>query len=415
MRGFRSMEELCIYYAEERDDLSLVESSIVEEYIWKDKAGRGESPTSVIYFLVEDDDGKQFIVVLGRSPFTGEYHIWCGDKELRTKLQVPYSFCSFWKRGTCRHVRYVAHMLKTNSSIRSLVDEWERMLEGEKENSTSLPTSREKEVEMILSLNLPTLIYGPTGSGKTYTILSTLQQKKEAGELEYQIINFSSGVEDTDLLAKFIPTPDGKWNIIDGELTRAFKTARELPEGKKLVLILEEVSRAPAKTLNLLVKAMDPFNGVYRLQNFVSGEDIEVPTHKIQFIGLANLGSSYGGTEELDPAFMRRFQLTRFWDYDQNREKEILVSILGDEEVAKRILRWVEAQRSGYREGIYPYPVDTGTLKTTASLMKKLGVPFWNAFEMTGLLRIVERDTYGYPDEGQVESLKEFADKLGLC
>ena len=121
-----------------------------------------------------------------------------------------------------------------------------------------------------------------------------LEKLKKRGLFDVLVqIDFTSGLEDTDLLGRVIPLsperkikeflklkkkfPDisekllmksmGEWGIEEGELSEAFKLARE---GKRVILLLEEISRANPKTLNLLIKAMDGVKGFYRLHNFLT-------------------------------------------------------------------------------------------------------------------------------------------------
>jgi len=148
---------------------------------------------------------------------------------------------------------------------------------------------------------------------------------------------------------------------------------------------------------------MDRKDGKYMLHDFTSGEYIEVPAENIVWIATANLGSSYGDTSELDPALMRRFSFTVFVDYDSQKELEILKEIV-DEETAKRMVEFAKKVRENYLAGRLPYPLDTGTLVEWAELIRETEDPI-EAAEMTFLYRIVERDSFGYPEKGQLEVL----------
>jgi len=403
------------YGKRDNDDLTITETGVVSNYTWKDIESGKRIKVPAFYVLVENaSNGHKHVVVLARNPNTGDLAIWCSDKELHQKLGIERSACGFWKRGTCKHVQYVLNYLFDRQETHIGVKRFLSLLDLKEEQSSVVTSSRPEEVEKILATGLPSLIVGPTGSGKTYAILKALLSKQKAGELEFSVINFTSGMEDTDLLAKFVPTPDGKWEVRDGELWRAFKEASQLPEGKRYVVVLEELTRATPKALNILVKALDGVGRNYRLQNFVTGEELAVPKSKLQFIGLANLGSSYSGTEELDPALMRRFLICRFWDYDTATEREILLKLGLDEAETDKLQRFVQSQRDSYRRGHFPYPIDTGTLRSWVELKLSSGMGWWESFEFTCLYRIVNRDAQGFPDEVQVQALKELMSDLSL-
>ncbi len=408
------------YEGEFRYMCCLKEKGVISNYTWKDiESGEKIPNVPVLYFLVQSTNrGRKHIVSLSQNPRTGKFAIWCGDKELKERFGIS-DYCNFWKNNRkCKHTAWVLYFLR--EALRIPRDSWKEDVEkfidilSQQKPTATTTSSRTEEVEKILATSLPTLIVGPTGSGKTHTVLKVLLQKQKAGELEFCVINFTSGMEDTDLLAKFVPTSDGKWEVRDGELWGAFKEAQNLPDGKRYVIVLEELTRATPKALNILVKAMDGVGKSYRLQNFVTGEEIAVPKKKLQFIGLANLGASYSGTEELDPALMRRFLICRFWDYDTATEREILLKLGLDEAEADKLQRFVQSQRDSYRRGQFPYPIDTGTFRSWVELKISSGMSWWESFEFTCLYRIVDRDTQGFPDEVQVQALKELMEDLSL-
>jgi len=408
------------YEGEIRYMCHLKERGVINNYTWKDiESGEKFPNVPVLYFLVQSADReRKHVVSLSQNPRTGKFVIWCGDKELKERFGIS-DYCNFWKNNRkCKHTAWVLYFLRealqTGNHWREDVEKFIDTLTQQKQPTASATSSRVEEVEKILATGLPALIVGPTGSSKTYSVLKTLLQKQKAGELEFSVINFTSGMEDTDLLAKFVPTPDGKWEVRDGELWRAFKEAQNLPDGKRYVIVLEELTRATSKALNILVKALDGVGRNYRLQNFVTGEELVVPKSKLQFIGLANLGASYSGTEELDPALMRRFLICRFWDYDTVTERELLVKLGLDEAEADKLQRFVQSQRDSYRRGQFPYPIDTGTLRSWVELKVSSNISWWESFEFTCLYRIVDRDAQGFPDEVQVQALKELMEDLSL-
>jgi len=370
---------------------------VIDPYIWKDKKSREEYRTKAVHFYVKNDEnGSAHNVVIARHPKDGKLHIWCGDKYMQ-ELGYSEDHCWFWrnaKKGQphCKHVAFVIEQLEKNPDMKRRIEE---TLLGE-----SSPTGKgiRGKIKLALKLAKAIFLYGPTGSGKTHEALSVI---KEEGLPLYQI-NITNGLEDIDLLQKLLPDPEtGKWKRVEGELVKAFKHAKK----RKVVILLEEVSRSSKSLRNLLIKAMDKKDNSYTLYDFTSGEYITVPARNVVWIATANLGSSYGDTSELDPALMRRFPLTVFVDYNTEKEMRILKEIV-DEDTAKEMIEFAKKIRKNYLAGRLPYPLDTGTLVEWAELIREVGDPI-EAAELTFLYRIVERDSFGYPEKGQLDVLKE--------
>ncbi len=370
---------------------------LIDPYIWKDKETKEESQTKALLFRVRNKDRDTYHnVVIGVSPKDGKFRIWCGDGYCQS-LGYDEDHCWFWRNHAkgephCKHVAYVLNWIKGDSSRQKWVED---TLLG---RNTVGGTGIQGKLRLAIKKAKSILLYGPTGSGKTHTVLEVV---KEESLPPYQI-NITNGLEDIDLLQKLIPDPEnGKWQRIEGELVKAFRHAQK----EKVAILLEEVSRSSKSLRNLLIKAMDKKDNAYTLHDFTSGEYITVPAENIVWIATANLGSSYGDTSELDPALMRRFSLTVFVDYDTKKELEILKRIVG-EATAKAMVDFARKIRDNYLAGRLPYPMDTGTLVEWAEMTAETGDPIESA-EMVFLYRIVERDSFGYPEKGQLEVIRE--------
>ena len=329
----------------------------------------------------------------------GKLHIWCGDRYIQ-ELGYEESPCWFWKNAKagqphCKHIAFVLDYLNSNPHFKRNI---EQTLLGTTEGSAA-----QSKVSLAIRISKPILLYGPTGSGKTHAVL---QAVRENGIPLYSI-HISNGLEDIDLLQKILPDPEtGKWQRIEGELVKAFRHAIE----EKVAILLEEISRSSKSLRNLLIKAMDKKDNTYTLHDFTSGEYITVPAENIIWIATANLGGSYGDTLELDPAFMRRFSLTVFVDYDTGKEIQILQEIV-DEKTARKMVEFANSIRENYLAGRLPCPLDTGTLVEWAQITAETDDPIESA-ELVFLYRIVERDSFGYPEKGQLEVIREELEKL---
>lgn len=360
-----------------------------------------------VAFLIKKREGsveKLHTVLIGKKE--QELFIRCGvPLKIRPHLQEMFynniSFCyghnqkayteSMPSEKVCHHTAWLANYLLNNP------DAYRHIAEALDTKEMAVP-SVSSPLEIAFSKMLPVLIYGQTGSGKTHQVLEFVAGKN----LPLFQINMSSGLEDTDLLAKFVPDPETKgWRTIDGELWRAFKEAQK----QQVVVLIEELTRSSKSVRNLLLKAMDEKQGKYTLQNFVTGEQISVPRENIFWIGTANIG--YADTEELDPALMRRFLIVLHQGYNRARELEILTSIFGDSKKSERFYRMVvEPIRKAYDAGRLRQPLDTGTLKVFAELYHTLQ-DIKMAAQLVIINKLVDIDSNGLPSSEQQKLLLE--------
>ncbi len=397
------LREFLSEFAKQHDNLSISSFEIIEEYLWRSKGERTTLPKVALFRVFNLEKESYHNVVIAAKD--DQWYIWCGDKWLREK-GYEESYCSAWKnkRLKCKHCQQVAN----NVLQKGFDEELEKVLGVNISDDNSKPKTVSRDVLRIgFEKKLPTLLYGRTGAGKSHSIFKLIDKLKEEGhDFEVFQINMSSGVEDIDLIAKILPNPKEKsWITLDGELKKAFLTAKEKP----VIVFIEELTRASKSARNLLLKALDPVSGSYTLFDFVKSETISVPTDRIWFVATANL--NYSDTDDIDPALLRRFVLTKYVDYDTEAEKELLIEILKDEELVENTLKMAQAIRKLYERGEIPQPIDTGSLKIFAELLKELKDPELVA-EMTFLYRIVDVDATSAPSKEQVETLREIIKKI---
>ena len=391
------------------DSNLLVEKEIgkVENYLWRSASETREIP--LVYFFrvknVHNDHYHNVVLTLKDN----QWYMWCGDKEIQ-KMGYEESYCVSWRNKStkCKHCKQVAYNLLNRIPDTDKIEEELLKANGITPDDTPKTKTVSKDVLRIgFEKKLPTLLYGRTGAGKSHSIFQLIKQLKEEGEdFEVFQINMSSGVEDIDLIAKILPNPKEKsWITLDGELKKAFLTAKEKP----VIVFIEELTRASKSARNLLLKAIDPVSGYYTLFDFVKGETISVPTDRIWFVATANL--NYSDTDDIDPALLRRFVLTKYVDYDTQAEKEMLIQILNDEELVENTLKMAQAIRRLYERGEIAQPIDTSSLKVFAELYKEIKDPELVA-EMTFLFRIVDVDATSAPSKEQIETLREVIKKI---
>jgi len=243
-------------------------------------------------------------------------------------------------------------------------------------------------------------IYGPTGSGKTKAVLDGMAALVKLGELDvYYKVPMSPGVEDVDLVTRLVPGPGGIEQR-RGALRAIYEEAAE----KKVGLLLDEVNRATARALNIILTAIDPVEGQYVLYDFVTDEELVVPLENLFIVATANLGGAYSGTNSMDEALLDRFPRTLYWGYDSKLEKA-LVKGPG----ARNLHKAAATLRDLYRSGELRSPFSTRHLVGWASTLASFE-DLDHAVEAakdTFVYRLASVDSYGFPDEAEVELIIE--------
>jgi MoxR-like ATPase len=286
-------------------------------------------------------------------------------------------------------------------------------------------------LDTIFSEGYSVLLYGPTGSGKTFGIVFEHLKRLEAeGKLDgLVLIPCTDGMEDYDLLSKPIPVgpeekvrmllslsdrfPEvdvasisrtlGDWTRVEGPLKAAFRRAAA---GERLAVVFDELNRASRSARNLVLKAIDPVLGHYELHDFTSGEVLTVPIGGLQFCATCNLGASYSQTHDLDESLLDRFQSVLFVDYSTGLERRILAAEGVPPEVGERLVRVASALREAYKMGHLAAPLSTRHLKNWGRAIARGADPVGSARNLW-VDRLIAHDRHGYPDPDQIHAILE--------
>ncbi len=190
-----------------------------------------------------------------------------------------------------------------------------------------------------------TLLFGPTGAGKTLVGLAVAAKLKR----RYTSINFHGGVTADAFIGRWIPSAGTdmpsiedlrkrfskqvptdttavanlvnayihKYRInyrwVDGHLTDFFRNGG--------VLDLAEINMAPPSVIAFLFQMLDD-----RCQIVLDDKDGEVVHAHQDFWCIGNYNEGYAGTEELNDALLRRFPVKFNWGYSKEVEDKLITN-----------------------------------------------------------------------------------------
>ena len=316
-------------------------------------------------------------------------------------------------------------------SFMKSVESKEAALDPKEDSLSLLPTPDPFSLRTIFEKGFSVLLYGPTGSGKTFSIvIEHLQSLKNEGRIDQIVmIPCSDGMEDYDLLSKPIPIGPqekmrmmmnlsreysdvplsviaqtlGDWTRVEGPLKRVFRLAHE---GERIAVVFDELNRASRAARNLILKAIDPVLEHYELHDFITGDVISVPLDRIQFCATSNIGASYSQTHDLDESLLDRFQSIVFVDYNTELEREIFKKQGLPPGIAQSIMNVAATLREAYKQGHLSAPLSTRHIKNWGQSILDGADPITSARGLW-LNRLISHDQHGYPDEEQLEAIEQ--------
>lgn len=226
----------------------------------------------------------------------------------------------------------------------------------------SLAKDFEKALAIAVRNNLPALLIGETGTGKTSAVREIAYMRKQG----YTRINMTGYVTPDELIGSK-SVKNGATYYEDGILTKAMK------EGH--IVVLDEINATPPDCLFILHGLMDDDHRVA-----LPNGDLIFP-HP-DFRVFATMNPDYEGTRGLNRAFLDRFSIIlNFTLPTPKKEQEILVAKAGiADDIAEKMVTLAHAARKSYEEQKTLTFVSIRSLLQWANLFVNGGMPMKEAY-----------------------------------
>lgn len=233
-----------------------------------------------------------------------------------------------------------------------------------------------EQVAVAVSYQMPVLLIGETGSGKTALVRHLAFSTNNA----FVRVNHNGGTTVEDII--------GRWLLLKGETV--WQDGILIEAMKKGYWFLADEINAAGAEINFVYHSLLDDDGRVILAE--KGNEVVIPHPNFRFFGAMNPTTEYAGTKELNKALLSRFLVVQVDFPPPKVEQNILVNRTGvTAEVAEKMVKFAGEVRMMHGKEEIRFVLSTRDLLMWA-LMHKVYNRYLISAEMTVLNKIAGDD-----------------------